>query len=254
MLPKLSAIFLILLLLPSCSCNRMRDPVPQYLLIQALLEVPTLTLIKETLTRIANKIIREELGLAQDNTYSFFLPKDRPYEQLTLYYIDKIDERNQTLILSALDDLQKNTPVHITEATLLPHVEFFGNQLNELVIMIGDRDGQLVALNHNITNLMHNLNNTYKKNHNADLYDIIKSERFPFLPHVSLGKIRLIAIGNHIKKASQIHKTLARIKERIKKEAVNIIHPMLTANNQNISSKTMGLFDLKKQSMIKEYK
>lgn len=253
MFSKPYAIFFILLLLPSCSCNKMRDSVPQYLLIQALLEAPTLTLIKETLTCVTNKIIREELGLAEDNTYPFFMPKDRPYEQLTLYYIDKVDERNQTLILSAIDDLQKNTPVHTTVATLLPRVEFFGNQHDELVIMIGDPEGQLAALNHRITNLMHNLDNTYKQSHNIDLYDVIKSERFPFLPHISLGKIRLMAIGNHIKKASQVHKTLIHIKERIKKEAEKIIPTMLTADNQNISSNKIGLFDLKKQNMLKEY-
>ena len=96
-----------ILLLPSCSCNKKQNLIPHYLLIQALLDLSILTAIKETLTPIANTIISEELNVAKNNNFAFFLPKYHSYQQLTLYYIDKIYDNNQALVLSALKDFEQ---------------------------------------------------------------------------------------------------------------------------------------------------
>lgn len=119
--------------------------------------------------------------------------------------------------------------------------------------MADDFGKELTFFNHEIKELMHHANNEYKCNHQVDLYDIAKSERFPFLPHIGLGRIRSMSIKQHIKDSSQVDKILEQIKQRIKKEALKIVKISLTTDNQKISFNRIGLFDLQKRDFIKEY-
>lgn len=117
------ALLAFLLLFPGCF-NNQQNTAKHTLFIQALLNLSVLTSIKKALTPIANKIIREELNLAEDNNFAFFLPKDRLYQQLTLYYANNVYENGDTLIFSALEGFQNNKHLPLQQAVLSPKVEF----------------------------------------------------------------------------------------------------------------------------------
>ncbi len=98
--------------------------------------------------------------------------------------------------------------------------------------------------------MAHQLNDTYKNQHDQDLYNIAKSERYPFTPHMGLGRIRLQSIKNNIKDASQIHDILERIKTEIKKVASKVLEKLLSLEGSQLTFKKFGVLDLQKQTYI----
>jgi hypothetical protein len=240
-----------LLLLPGCFFNKAENNVAKStFFIQLLSNTIVLASIKEAITPVINGIIKEELGLAQDYDFEFFLPKPQP-QRLTLYYVNKIFENGEKSLFSVVEGIQWQSliPSHVAIAQ---EVNFFGDQTDELVIMIDDPDEELSKLNQKLKESLHQMNDGYKQVHHHDAYDISKSERFPFVPHIGLGRIRVHSIKQHIKDTQQIDEILGRLKQRIKKETSHLVKKLLTIENRTIYFDGVCIFDLEKRAVVRE--
>ena len=203
------------------------------------------TFIRDVIKSIApkiNEIIKKELGIAPDNDFSFF--DHKPYQRITLYCVKDVDEKNISLITSALETV-KLEDKKISKVYATPKVEFFGDQHDELVLLINDPADELAALNKEIKFVMHGLNSKYEKKHGKELYDIKKSEKFSYLPHMGLGRIRMQLIQSNIKGPSKMEEIFERIRNQIKDLIIKILKEQ---KDLNIPITTFGIFKLPQRS------
>ena len=263
-LTKISAKLLIAsLLLCLQGCKKESEAYPEaksdkskhVLFIQGSLYTPVLAEIKDTLTPIINNIIKKELGLSSDYNFDFFLPKD--WQRLTLYYLNDTDTDNTAMnfIYSKLENilLENEGLFKLKNVKLAPQVNLFGDNKDELVIMIDDPNKELSFLNQKIKSAMNEADKEYLQKHNLCLYNISKSERFAYLPHIGLGRIRSTSIKHHIKDASQADKIYATIMQRILDETSLVVKELLRKNNLEITFKMLCIFDQQLRTCIKEY-
>ncbi len=251
---KLNLVLLIcsFLFLPGC-INTPSEQINQKtrtLLVQAIPDSPIITAAIGKLTPKINIIIKKELGLDQKYDFAFFLPKKN--QKITLYCVNTINQKGEPAFLSALDKmvLMNMKPEHVIATS---NTQFFGNRQDELVIMIDDPERELSELNQQIKAMAHQLNDAYHKQHGHNLYNIEKSERFPFTPHMGLGRIRLQSIKNNIKNASQTNDILERIKTEIKKVASKVLEKLLSQESSQLSFNKFSVLDLQKRTYIKEW-
>jgi len=264
-LTKFSSKFLIAsLLLCLQGCKKESEACPEaksdknnrhVLFIQGSLFTSVLVEIKDTLTPIINNIIKKELGLSSDYNFDFFLPKD--WQRLTLYYLNDTDTDNNAIncIYSKLENiLSENEDIFkLKNVKLTPQVNLFGDNKAELVIMIDDPNKELSLLNQKIKTSMNGADKEYMQRRNSCLYNISKSERFAYLPHIGLGRIRSTSIKHYIKDASRADKIYAKIMQRILDETSLIVKELLRKNNLEITFKMLCIFDQQLRTCIKEY-
>lgn len=206
--------------------------------------------IREAIAPVINKIIHEELNLKEESP--LFLGKDR--QALTLYYLDNMHLNGENIFVAKLESMLMANELLIPRSTsIAPRVDFFGEGQDELVIMINDPTGELTALNNKIKTIAHLINQDYREKNHDNLFDISKSEQFPFVPHIGLGRIRSNSIKQHIKDHSQVEKTFEHIKGRIRTATLKIVADIITSENQSISYTRLSLFCLSKRVNIKEY-
>ncbi len=80
-----------------------------------------------------------------------------------------------------------------------------------------------------------------------------KSERFPFIPHMGIGRIRLQSIKNNIKNTSQINNISERIKTEMKNLSSKVLEKLLSQEGPDLTFNKFGVLDLQKQTYIKEW-
>lgn len=224
------------------------------LLIQALPNSLALKTIIDSLSKKINDIIKEELNLDQNFDLDFFV-RPKPAQKLTLYYINDINKDGCDILFSSLDTI--NIPNFIINSVSLGStVEFFGGAFgenDELVIMINDPNKELSHYNEIIKNTAHKANELYKETHDHDLYDITKSEQYPYLPHIGVGRVRSTSIKNNLKDPSQYVIVFERIQSRIKQATLECMEQILNQDNKQLTFDTIGILDLNKRTYIKEY-
>jgi hypothetical protein len=219
-------------------------------LVQAISQAPAITDAIKGLTPLINNVIKQELQLDEEYDFAFFIPKK--LQRVSLYYLNDVNQKNINMIVGQLDKLGILRDISL-EALATSTPRFFGDQQDELVIMIDDITGNLAALNQKIKQSMHKLNEVYYMQHGQDFYNISRSERFSFMPHMGLGRIRSQSIKNHIKDSSQIKDTFERIKSRILLLTREKLESLFNMKSLPIFFEKMGLLDLKKQSYVKEW-
>jgi len=220
------------------------------LFIQGSFDNPVLTSIKNTLNPAINTIIKEELGLSIDDDFKFFLPKD--WQRLTLYYVDEVSvDAGIDIVADAVKNIVENkrNEFALNQAHIAPEVAFFGNNNDELVIMVNDPAGELSRLNSAIKGSMHQCN----ASHGGALYNEAQSERFPYHPHIGLGRIRTASITDRIKDASQTKSIFDRIRERILAESKRVSRALLNTTNASILFEKVAIFDQQSRSCVREY-
>lgn len=237
----------------SAACQRKQsDSSKKTLLVQALPNSLILKSAIDTMPEIINTIIKEELGLEKNYAFDFFLPKK--LIRLTLYYINDMYQDGESIVFSTLDAIEKNSQKYSAQQiSFESQVDFFGNDKDELVVIINDPDKELSRINSEIKELLRQADKQYKCSHDHDLYDTATSERNPYLPHIGLGRIRYQSIKQHIKDASQVDETLNRIRSRIKEASLRILKERSTSENQKLPFNKIGVLDLHKQIYVKEY-
>jgi len=219
--------------------------------VQLIWQCPGVMLLRKAIVPIADKIIHEELGLDNtgiDKKETLFLGKDR--QPLSLYYLLDMQELGeQTLIITYNKVVQSRTSVP-QETSITDTIDFFGENHDELVILVQDPAEELQQLNSIMKNMAHTADSIYKNTNKNPLFNITKSEQFNFVPHIGLGRIRSASIKRYSKDAGQ---TLERIKTRIKEATLAIIHNSLTPENKKIFYTSLVICNLSKRENIIEY-
>jgi hypothetical protein len=245
----------ILILLIGClPSNSKKDSSPKStIFIQAPLDLSAIEKLHTTIKHAADTILQEEIGtteliISPQEKYAIFFPKKR--QAITAYYVYDMYLNGKNLLFTALDNLKAST---LENVTLGSHVTFFGDlnkEMIDLVIFIGDPKKELLQLNQEVKQAVHKANKEYKLTHKVDLYDITKSEQFTFLPHLSLGHLRIKAIKELIKDKFQANKIIEIIKERIIKAISQEVSRILSTN-KNISVNKLAVYDPKTRKYIK---
>ena len=239
-------------LIPGCSNDQSQqiNLKTSTLLVQAHFDSLIISSLINELTPIINGIIKKELKLTPKYNFDFFIPKK--LQRITLYYVNDSIMKDASNLLSTIENmpLMKKNLKHIAATS---EVEFFGDQKDELVMMINDSDKELFELNRSIKTITHQANDKYIKKHYRALYNIEKSERFPFLPHMGLGRIRTQSIKNNIKDKSQTEFIFDRIRDSVKTITHNILEKAFLKKNLSLPFSNFAILDLKKQIYIKEW-
>jgi len=212
------------------SCTTITSHQEKYTLaVQVYADSPVITEVIQKVTPLINNIIKEELALDKSYDFEFFLPKKR--QRISLYYLENVEEKNNPLIISRLDamNLGKRKLEHVKATS---NTEFFGERKDELVITIDDSKKELSALNQE-----------FKRNFSE------YHQRFPFIPHMGLGRVRFGAIGNH----TQSEDVVQHIKKRVKELSSKIMRDALSPKSQKLNFISIGLLNLHKQIYLKEW-
>lgn len=226
-----------------------QDTEQHTLYIQGSSNIPLITSIKEVLTPVINNIIKDELHLDTAYNFDFFLPKQ--WQRLTLYTLNNVNPTEINLIASTIKNIfskNKNNFL-LKNVTLMPQLNFYGDQQDELVLMINDPSKELSLLNYQIKTAMHQMS---KDAHTIDLYNISKSEKFPYAPHIGLGRIRSTSIKQHIKDPTQVGKIYTKLTQRIINESFPIIKELLH-NNASVSFNALCIFEVPSRTCVVEY-
>lgn len=212
------------------------------LLVQATLNMPMLSELENTITPIAHTIIKEETGL--DNA---FTPKKDL--RLTLYYVEDLSD-------AGIPEIEKTTTSIIAEhksacilknTALAYDVRFFGDEFDELVIMADDQAQELNTLHTLFKNAFNELNTSQRVG-----YNVQKSERYGYNPHVSLGKINLAGIKAALKDSPDANGVIERIRARIIDETLRIEKEITKNQPAHIGFGAIQIFDTNTHTKVKE--
>jgi|GEM_PF-2985508 len=221
------------------------------LLVQGISESSAFATIMKNVAPVVNATIKEELGLSQEYDYEFFLPKK--LQRLTVGTCCDINKNGEGLFLSHLESALKDLDFSLCDVSFASEVNFFGNQEDELVIMIVDPKKQLTCLNENLKEMVHCADQCYKDTYHCALYDSAKSERYSYIPHMGLGRIRLQSIKDRIKDQSKIDEVMATLKEQVKKKALEIVEQVFALESSQLCFVKVVVLDQRKQEYLKEY-
>lgn len=241
----------LLLMVPACKKNS--DPVTTLnLLVQ--LDTPSSlhATILEEIVPIINASIKQELGLDEGYEFEFFMPKHR--QVITIYYLRDVQDGGVQELLTTLGQTAKSHWYTLNDAgiALAPKIEFFAGpfgQSDELVMMIDDPHGKLLALHTELQSLLHEVDDRYGKVHAQSLYDSATSEQHPYVPHIGLGRIRSTSIKERCKRADQFKK----IQECIKQDVTPVVQRLCAKINRELYIKALDVFDLQKKTVLREY-
>ena len=222
--------------------------------IQMIFESSVLEGMKAAIAPVINRIIRDELNLPQTDAFDFFMPKPQHRQAVTLYYADDLLYEGNSVFFSEIDPIINKIKALLPQKIgLSDQVRFFGDYGDELVILVDDQHKELTVLNSLVKTRANRAQNNYQLLHNTNLYDATKSERFSYVPHIGLGRIRSTSIKMHVKDEAQKTLLFERIKLRILAEILPIIQDLLTSENRKLQAHKLGAFDLGKRQFIKEY-
>jgi 2'-5' RNA ligase len=252
---SLMCVTLAILFLAGCSLNNspQTDAVPRTkLLVQIHSHASLISSLIADATLLINAIIKDELHLEKTYDFDFFIPKER--QRITLYYVSDFAQNMQDVLFSALEKSDILSSLSADSVFITVKTEFLGDQQDELVVIVDDRDNELTRLNQKIKSTMYQLNHAYKKSSGYEIYNRAKSEQFPFMPHMGLGRIRVQSIKNQINDKLLVEPTLKRIRNRIKEEVSALIELTLSKNPLTFAFDRIAIFEPLKGSYIKEWK
>lgn len=243
-----------------CSCDYIARNTTQQLqsetnkqtyFIQLICNCTGVTKLQEMLPSQIEKILCEELSL--ENNESLFLKKDK--QRISLYYLNDTEEQGESLIIKALENEQKiNGFKNPRGITIAENVDFFGEWNDELVLTVNDPQHELGHLNHLIKDLAYSVDSMYRDTYKLPLFDKAKSEHFPFVPHIGLGRLRSNSIKQRVQDPTQAEKILERIKKRVKDVTLKLISETITSvDDKRITCDTLVLFSLTKRVSIQEF-
>ncbi len=229
--------------------------------------------IREAVAPKIDAIIQEELQVPDGVEFPrFHVPSwQREASRLTLYYLNGLRKGAESYLIDVFDDMQKhNRGVEIAkDIAIASPVNFFGNKQQYIVFSVDDPHGSLTALNKDIGDYARQAQAHYKEAHGQDLYDIEKSEKFTYSPHIALGRLQPEYFSKFVQGLPQEkqfrngtpeerEEIAQRIRERIKQEVFPLITQMLETvpTSLDINSFCMyGYSDDKKtwRICLKEY-
>jgi hypothetical protein len=84
-----------------------------------------------------------------------------------------------------------------------------------------------------------------------DMYDIAKSERFPYMPHLALGHLRASHIKGLISDQAVAQQIIERIKKRILNAVEQELKKLFASENKTLLTSKVNVYDLKTRDYIK---
>lgn len=255
------ALISLFVILPGCQFDSSETPKPEQThrktyFVQVAFDSPILREIRSSIVPLINHIIKEELDMPKESESKYFSPKER--QPITLYYIVEVQRDSEEFLTSVFDSIQeKCLPLILKDISFTSSVHFFAGPFgidDELVIKIDDPTKGLLNLNHQVKTIVNQANEQYRQIHAQDLYNISKSERFPYIPHIGLGRVRSNFIKESMKDPSQFNTVFARIQNKIIQAVSQTVLALLNQQNKNIQFNTLCLFDLSKRVCLKEVK
>ncbi len=172
---------------------------------------------------------------------------------MSLYYIKYTDSSTDSFFTDMLSIMQRAGQgcEMLQEVYGSDNIDFFGDDKNELVIKVDDRQQSIYKLHDAIKHAFKTLNNYVKDISGGDLIDFEFAEKHAFVPHVSIGKI----VYSHVNDADQ--EKLSVVKNAIRSRALEVIKSQFEALKtvhidadsfklDNSMHKTVGIFPLKK--------
>lgn len=247
-------LFCLMYALSSCSADAPTIAEHQSLIVQLPLNNKVITTLQEHLKACIESIISEELaGHALDKKVPIFFFKRR--QAITIYYLNDCNTKGQSMIFSGADTLEKySTP---KDVSLTSDLSFFGEDavgpqaLVDLVMLINDPKKELTMLHNEMKKIAHTINEDYKKGYALNMYDITKSERFPYLPHLSLGHLRANYIKSLIPDQIIAQQIIERLKKRIMHAVENELKNLFALESRTIVITHVNIYDLKKRDYVK---
>jgi hypothetical protein len=246
-------LLLTLFVLPACFESK---PAPmRTCIIQLPFDSSIIGNLQKKVEPIITNIIIEEAGVAWDEKIPFFFFKKRA--AITVYYVNDMRNDGESLLFSAVEIMQKiPAPQGVT---ITSKVDFFGEPkqdqlaILDLVVVIDDPNDGLSRLNAEVKKAIHAANEQYTTTHNHSLYDRAKSERFPYLPHLSLGHLRENYIRHVMNGASKADADtiIARIKQRIIVVVSQALADM-SVEERSILFDKLSIYDAQKRTYINE--
>jgi len=224
-------------------------------IIFAELKNSTLRMLQDKLLYSVNSIIHQYVSISSHiiDPTPYFVIKRRL--SLTLYYLLDYQTHQEHYILDALAKLlnrfdlteEKHQAVAIN-LTIAPKLAFFGDKQDEIVVLVDDPQKLLSRLNNSIKLAAHTAHEIHKKMTNTeDLFDLQKSEHYPYVPHISLGRIDFGALES---KHSSI---IDLIKTRIEQEVFPVIELWLSSKDIGLHLEDFCLYDIVQKLCIKHY-
>jgi len=223
--------------------------------VQAPFDVAIIENVQQKMDSIIKNIIhevekKEGIDLTPKENVALFFFKKRA--AITTYYVNDMFINGESFLFSSLNALKNK--IASRNATISSIVDFFGEQkedlmaLIDLVVKIDDPEKGLFQLNLETKSAVHNANEQYKNRYKIDMYDVAKSEKYPYLPHLTLGHLRANYI-KHLIDAPNAEEIVERIKQRILQAASQVLSELSTEERKIIFSK-LSVYDLKKRVYI----
>jgi hypothetical protein len=183
-------------------------------------KIPVIEEVQSQIKPLIREIIKQELGLTSDDSFPQFLIK--PRHNLTLYYLDGYDGKSaEEAFVVALEKMQKmGRGIHQPKGVhLTSEAAFFGDRQDELVLKVTDQKHALQQLHNDIKNTCNKACYEYKHHQNKDLYNVLQSERFPYVPHIAIGRLQLEYLSKTARRSGKnADFVIQNIKKRIERE------------------------------------
>jgi len=173
---------------------------------------------------------------------------------MSLYYLKFTDSSTDNLFTSMLSIMQGvgQGCEPLQEVYGSDDIDFFGEDKNELVIKVDDRQHSVRKLHEAIKHAFKTLNNYVKDTTSNDLIDFTFAEKYTFVPHVTLGKIVYSnSLGIDQEKWSAVKDAIrSRALQGIRSHFEGLKIVQIEADSfklDNSMHKTVGSFPLKKK-------
>ncbi len=123
-----------------------------------------------------------------------------------------------------------------------------------IVMLVDDIDGSLSALHQAIKYSLAIAYDSYRKRYLHDLFDKAQSERFPYRPHIALGRLQTKHLMNFMAGSEENKKkTMDTIKKRIREEVFPVTKSMLLDANKPLSIDSFYLIGHDPRTFLKRY-
>lgn len=243
---------LLLVFLPSCWFKKEAEE-KKIIAIQGISEMAIFDAIIKEVDTLVNNIVKRELGICVGKEQLFFIPKKR--QRLSLYYVQNILSSNTKLLTKELSSwiVKHKDQLLLHHCSLTPNVAFYGDHNDELVMIIDDPEHELSGLNGSLKAMMAMLQKQYVEKYNEDLYNTASSEKYPFSPHIGIGRLRIGSIMQELNDDEHARDKRDWIKAQIIKEVTSLVDTLLNKGNNKLTFGLITILDVKEQTYLNEY-
>lgn len=211
--------------------------------------------LQKKLQRSVNQIVAEVLGvqlsfLDQKLRDEAFQIKPRLWT--TILYVGDLPIEHEMTVVGIFQLMQQFRIIQhsITGIRASERAAFFGRAQDEIVLLV-DHNNQLTQLHEAIKRFLRGINECYQSVHQQSFFKTETWDAFPFIPHVSLGRLRVHELIEFVEKNMpevDAKASVAKIKERIEHEVFSQM--VLDEQASLLPSSHLELFGRARRSIL----